>query len=113
MYDTKLSSIARSEHIIQISIYSEWIAKQQDNELPDFMYLILGNVDERKKNWEKENEYKTRDYQLYFQKHKENYLRFLKSDTLKKNTHPERCNFCALCDWTDVCEKKMVRRRSS
>ena len=28
VYDTKLSSLARPEHIIQISIYSEWIAKQ-------------------------------------------------------------------------------------
>ena len=46
------------------------------------------------------------DYQIYFQKHKENYLNFLKSDTLKKNARPERCSFCALCEWADVCEKK-------
>jgi uncharacterized protein len=106
VYDTKLSSLARPEHIIQISIYSEWIAKQQDNELPDFMYLILGNVDVKKEDWEKKNKYKTHEYQLYFQKHKENYLKFITSDTLKKNAHPERCSFCALCEWTDVCEKK-------
>ena len=97
VYDTKLSSVAKSEHIIQISIYSEWIAKQQDNEWSDFMYLILGNEEEKK--------YKTQDYQIYFQKHKENYLKFLKSDVLKKNTRPVRCSFCALCDWADVCEK--------
>ena len=76
VYDTKLSSVAKSEHIIQISIYSEWTAKQQDNEWSDFMYLILGNEEEKK--------YKTQDYQIYFQKHKENYLKFLKSDVLKK-----------------------------
>ena len=98
VYDTKLSSVAKPEHIIQISIYSEWIAKQQDNEWSDFMYLILGNEEEKK--------YKTQDYQIYFQKHKENYLNFLRSDTLKKNTRPERCSFCALCEWADVCEKK-------
>ncbi len=98
VYDTKLSSVAKPEHIIQISIYSEWIAKQQDNQWSDFMYLILGNEEEKK--------YKTQDYQIYFQKHKENYLNFLKSDTLKKNTRPERCSFCALCEWADVCEKK-------
>jgi len=48
VYDTKLSTIAKPEHIIQICIYSEWIAKQQDNELPTFMYLILGNEAEKK-----------------------------------------------------------------
>jgi|ETNmetMinimDraft_20_1059909.scaffolds.fasta_scaffold04374_3 uncharacterized protein len=106
VYDTKLSSFAKPEHIIQISSYSEWIEKEQGEQPPDFMYLILGNVDVKKENWEKKNKYKTRDYQLYFQKHKENYLRFLKSDTLKKNTQPERCSFCALCEWADVCEKK-------
>jgi len=98
VYDTKLSSVAKPEHIIQISIYSEWIAKQQDNQWSDFMYLILGNEEEKK--------YKTQDYQIYFQKHKENYLNFLKSDTLKKNTRPERCSFCVLCEWADVCEKQ-------
>ena len=40
-YDTKLSSIAQTDHITQISLYSEWLATQQDNELPEFMYLIL------------------------------------------------------------------------
>ncbi|MDC0054427.1 TM0106 family RecB-like putative nuclease [Candidatus Pelagibacter sp.] len=98
VYDTKLSTIAKPEHIIQICIYSEWIAKQQDNELPTFMYLILGDEAEKK--------YKLKDYLLYVQKHKESYLNFLKSDILKKNTLSERCNFCAMCDWIDVCEKK-------
>ena len=65
VYDTKLSSVAKPEHIIQISIYSEWIAKQHDNEWSDFMYLILGNEEEKK--------YKTQDYHVYFQKQKENY----------------------------------------
>ena len=49
VYDTKLSSIAKTDHITQISLYSEWIAAQQDNELPDFMYLILGIKDKEKK----------------------------------------------------------------
>ena len=50
MYDTKLSTIAKPEHIIQVCIYSEWIAKQQDDELPDFIYLILGDGEEKKYN---------------------------------------------------------------
>ena len=50
VYDTKLSSIAQTDHITQISLYSEWLATQQDNELPDFMYLILGVKDKKKEN---------------------------------------------------------------
>ena len=34
VYDTKLSSFEKAEHIIQICIYSEWLAEaHQDNEL--------------------------------------------------------------------------------
>ena len=113
VYDTKLSSIAKTDHITQISLYSEWIATQQDNELPDFMYLILGIKDKEKKVNilkidEKIKQYKTQNYQLYFQNNEANYIKFLDSD--KKNTHPERCGFCALCDWSDVCEEQWLSK---
>ena len=49
VYDTKLSSVPQTDHITQISLYSEWLATQQENELPDFMYLILGIKDKEKK----------------------------------------------------------------
>ena len=113
VYDTKLSSIAKTDHITQISLYSEWIATQQDNELPDFMYLILGIKDKEKKNSrikidEEIKQYKAQNYQLYFQNNEANYIKFLDSD--KKNTHPERCGFCALCDWSDVCEEQWLAK---
>ena len=113
VYDTKLSSIAKTDHITQISLYSEWIATQQDNELPDFMYLILGIKDKEKKNNrikidEEIKQYKTQNYQLYFQNNEANYIKFLDSD--KKNIHPERCGFCALCDWSDVCEEQWLAK---
>ena len=50
VYDTKLSSVAKVDHITQISLYSEWIATQQDNELPDFMHLILNKRDKERKD---------------------------------------------------------------
>ena len=113
VYDTKLSSIAKTDHITQISLYSEWIATQQDNELPDFMYLILGIKDKEKKVNilkidEEIKQYKAQNYQLYFQNNEANYIKFLDSD--KKNTHPERCGFCALCDWSDVCEEQWLAK---
>ena len=111
VYDTKLSSVAKVDHITQISLYSEWITTQQDNELPDSMHLILNKKDKERKNNRIKIDaeiktYKTQNYQLYFQFNKANYIKFLDSD--KKNTYPERCEFCALCDWSDVCEKKWL-----
>ena len=108
VYDTKLSSIPQTDHITQISLYSEWIATQQDNELPDFMYLILGIKDKEKKNTklridEEVKQYKTLNYQLYFQKNNANYIKFLEND--KKDIEPNRCSFCAMCEWSDVCDK--------
>ncbi len=108
VYDTKLSSIPQTDHITQISLYSEWIATQQDNELPNFMYLILGIKDKEKKVNilkidEEVKQYKTQNYQSYFQNNNANYIKFLESE--KKNTYPERCGFCAMCEWTDVCDK--------
>ena len=108
VYDTKLSSIPQTDHITQISLYSEWIATQQDNELPDFMYLILGIKDKEKritklKIDEEVKQYKTLNYQLYFQKNNANYIKFLEND--KRDIEPNRCSFCAMCEWSDVCDK--------
>jgi len=108
VYDTKLSSVPQTDHITQISLYSEWIATQQDNELPDFMYLILGIKNKEKKITKLEideevKKYKTLNYQLYFQKNNANYIKFLEND--KKDIEPNRCSFCAMCEWSDVCDK--------
>jgi hypothetical protein len=57
-YTTQNSpSFDKPEHIIQISSYSEWIENEQ-GEIPDHMWLILGNKEEKK--------YKTREYKLIF-----------------------------------------------
>jgi len=77
------------------------------------MNLILGKKDKEKKNIsikidEEIKSYKIQNYQLYFQNNKENYIKFLDSD--KKNTNPERCKFCAFCEWSDVCEEQWVKK---
>ncbi|MDC1054823.1 TM0106 family RecB-like putative nuclease [Candidatus Pelagibacter ubique] len=113
VYDTKLSSVPQTDHITQISLYSEWIATQQDNELPDFMYLILGIKNKEKKITklkidEEVKQYKTLNYQLYFQKNNTNYIKFLESD--KKDIEPNRCSFCAMCEWSDVCDKIWIEK---
>ena len=97
VYDTKLTTMPKPEHIIQICIYSEWLKFVQGNLLPEKMHLILGD----RKNTES---YKVHDYQLYFQRNKTKYLNFL---SLKKHSiEPERCQFCKLCEWADRCEKQ-------
>ncbi len=101
VYDTKLSSFPKTEHIIQICIYSDWLANfHHDGELSEHMYLILGNGKEKK--------YKINDYFNYYKKNKSNYIKFLKNDDLIKNTSPEKCNFCSMCDWSDICKEKWL-----
>jgi len=106
VYDTKLSSIAQTDHITQISLYSEWLATQQDNELPEFMYLILA-IKSNENNFleidEDVKRYKTLDYQLYFNKNNKNYTQFLENN--KKDVNPERCSFCSMCEWNEACDK--------
>ena len=65
------------------------------------MYLILGNGKEKK--------YKINDYFDYYKKNKSNYINFLKNDHLIKNTFPEKCNFCSMCDWSDICKEKWLK----
>ena len=99
VYDTKLTTMPKPEHIIQICIYTEWLKIMQSGLLPEKMHLILGD----KKNMVS---YKVRDYQLYFQRNKAKYLDFL---SLKKHTvEPEKCQFCKLCEWADSCEKQWI-----
>ena len=99
VYDTKLTTMPKPEHIIQICIYTEWLKIMRSGLLPEKMHLILGD----KKNTVS---YKVRDYQLYFQRNKAKYLDFL---SLKKHTvEPEKCNFCKLCEWADSCEKQWI-----
>ena len=99
VYDTKLTTMPKPEHIIQICIYTEWLKIMQTALLPEKMHLILGD----KKNTVS---YKVRDYQLYFQRNKAKYLDFL---SLKKHTvEPEKCQFCKLCEWADSCEKQWI-----
>ena len=99
VYDTKLTTMPKPEHIIQICIYTEWLKTMRSGLLPEKMHLILGD----KKNTVS---YKVRDYQLYFQRNKAKYLDFL---SLKKHTvEPEKCDFCKLCEWADSCEKQWI-----
>ena len=99
VYDTKLTTMPKPEHIIQICIYTEWLKIMRSGLLPEKMHLILGD----KKNTVS---YKVRDYQLYFQRNKAKYLDFL---SLKKHTvEPEKCDFCKLCEWADSCEKQWI-----
>ena len=103
MYDTKLSSFEKAEHIIQICIYSEWLAEaHQDNELSENMYLILGS--------EKEKRFKINDYYEYYKKNKNKFVNFLKDEDLKK--HYLRNVVFVRCVTGQIFMRKMAKRRS-
>ena len=49
LYDSKLSSFEKTDHIIQLNIYNEWLEKLQgsNQKTPDHTWLFLGNKEDR------------------------------------------------------------------
>ena len=64
--------------------------------LPDKMHLIDG-ADE-------EHSFKTLEYIDLFNHGKKEFLKFL-SNVNKEKIYPEKCSYCNLCNWRDVCDK--------
>ena len=95
VYDTKITRNLRPRHITQITAYSDMVGKIQ-KVLPDKMHLIDG-ADE-------EHSFKTLEYIDLFNHGKKEFLKFL-SNVNKEKIYPEKCSYCNLCNWRDVCDK--------
>ena len=95
VYDTKITRNLRPRHLTQITAYSDMVGKIQ-KVLPDKMYLIDGS--------DEEHSFKTIEYIDLFNHGKKEFLKFL-SNVNKEKIYPEKCSYCNLCDWRDVCDK--------
>tara|TARA_S200000501_G_scaffold185657_1_gene174671 strand:+ start:353 stop:3760 length:3408 start_codon:yes stop_codon:yes gene_type:complete len=95
VYDTKITRNLRPRHLTQITAYSDMVGKIQ-KVLPDKMYLIDGS--------DEEHAFKTIEYIDLFNHGKKEFLKFL-SNVNKEKIYPEKCSYCNLCDWRDVCDK--------
>ena len=98
VYDTKVSRKPRPRHIYQITAYSSMLSKIQGI-LPERMHLIDGSDIVHK--------YKTKEFLDFYLFTKNNFEKYLKNIS-KEKVYPEKCSHCAICDYSQVCEKIWV-----
>ena len=98
--DTKNSLNVKGDHIYQVSLYS-FLLKEVQGTLPDNFYILLKD--------KSKNPVKLKEVFDTFLLHKQSYENFLKKEL--GNTNPEKCNFCALCDWKEICESDWKQKR--
>ena len=93
--DTKLSQKVKTQHIIQLCIYSELLKDIQGN-MPRNMYIYLG--DGQLHNFD------IKDYIYYYKYAKRKFLKFFQD--IPKNLYPEPCSHCNICKWKINCKDK-------
>jgi predicted RecB family nuclease len=95
--DTKLALNTKPYFLIQLCNYSEHLARIQGT-MPEFGYIVLGNGEER--------HYRLNDYAAYYRHLKQRFLEFRHGEPVEPDTqtYPHKCNHCAVCKWSDVCE---------
>ena len=86
--DTKLAQRAEPKHIIQLCVYCELLAKQQDFR-PEKMHLFLGD--------KKKYSFRVVDFFYYYTRVKSRFETYTKS--LPEKSYPTPCTYCNFCDW--------------
>ena len=99
VYDTKISRKIKTRHLQQIIAYSYFIESIQGS-LPKKMYLIDGSS--------KTHQFKPKEFINQFLFAKEQFENFLLNEK-KEEIYPEKCSFCSLCEWSEVCENLWVK----
>ena len=94
--DTKLALHAKPLFIIQLSLYSEILAKYQ-GATPEFMHVVLGDG--------RQESYLAKDFYHYFTQLKSEFLAHLVDG---ESTYPDPCQHCGVCQFRSLCEKKRL-----
>ena len=92
--DTKNTSKPKTDHIIQIGMYTFLLESIQDV-LPKIFTIVL-------KDMKKEVVQLNQVYE-FFKVNKEKYEHFVLNKVNK--SIPQKCEFCPVCPWLDTCEK--------
>ena len=98
VHETKNTKKTKVEHVMQAGLYTLMLKDIQES-TPIFFSIIL-----------KEfviNEIKFNKVYNYIVSNKKNYENFIFKDLEK--VKPEKCSFCNICDWIDVCEKEWIK----
>jgi uncharacterized protein len=99
--DTKLGLRAKPYYLVQISNYSEHLARLQGN-IPEFGHVLLGNGEERR--------FRLLAYLAYYRRLKETFLAFagaVAGDPFAEaREYPFERKHCSLCAWNAACEEQ-------
>ena len=94
--DTKLARRVKPYFLLQLCFYTELVASVQGRP-PERMHVVLGTQERAS--------FLTSEFLAYHRKVQERYLAAVAS---ANGTYPHFSEHCALCRWSDVCDKKRV-----
>ncbi len=92
--DTKLARSTKAYFLVQLSSYSEHLARLQGGTMPERMHVALGSGEERS--------FFTRDYLAYYRRLRASFLARAGADA----TYPNECGPCKVCDWERTCDRR-------
>ena len=98
--DTKNSASVKGAHIYQVGLYS-FLLKEIQGKLPKNFYILLKDKTKQA--------IKLREVYDTFLLHKNSYENFITNELNK--TKPEKCGFCSLCDWNEICSNEWIKKR--
>lgn len=93
--DTKLARSAKPKHVVQLCLYSELVAVEQEL-LPESAHVLLGDGTKVT--------LRLKDYLYYCQAARERFLAFVSAGD--QRTEAEPCEHCHTCRWAERCENE-------
>ena len=96
--DTKLARSAKPKHVVQLCIYSEIIAREQDLR-PEFAHVVLGD--------QTVVAVRLHDFVFYSNRARDRFNGFVSGDS--RVSVAERCPHCGLCRWSERCDAEWDR----
>ena len=100
--DTKLARTTKSKFVVQLAHYSHLLAKAQGAD-PLLMHVVLGD--------QREDSYRYADFARYYRSLLERFM--ARVGVPGRDTYPEPCARCDLCQWRDLLRSSMGCGRPS
>lgn len=101
--DTKISSKAKVDHIMQTSAYADFLRQYQNGILGEKIHIVLKDF--------KKDSFSTNETMKYFLINKEYYENFLNSKA-KDKIKPIKCSYCTFCDYQETCHEQWKKSDS-
>ena len=95
--DTKLARRATPKHVVQLWLYSQLVALEQEL-MPEHAYVVLGDGTK--------TTLRLKDFHYYCDHARERFLDFTAAGAA---TEAEPCQHCTMCRWSEECEAEWKR----